>query len=134
MGDLVGGEEKYWTLEFDVGEYLDVPDLTDIIVPRVSGGKFKWVADARWCLREGIYNGRAHWTTNFVDVANISSDQFLHIIHDYVPQFNSSVPGAWPQYQFFHVKDILGNTIIDDVTCSSVYRVIQYVRDDLQVP
>ena len=54
--------------------------------------------------------------------------------HEYIPAFNSTIPGAWPQYQFFRVKDVLGNRIIDDVTCSHVYRIIQYVRDELHVP
>jgi hypothetical protein len=131
--ELVGGDEKYWTLEFDI---LD-PNITrhfGSILPLITDGSFKWVADARWCLREGLYNGRAHWTKSYVDVASISSDQFLHILHDYIPAFNSSVPGAWPQYQFFRVQDILGNRIIDDLTCSHVYRIIQYVRDGLHVP
>merc|ERR1712048_323288 len=97
----VSGGAKYWTLEFDMGETLGVMDIVDIVVPKIIGGKFAWVADARWCLREGLYNGRAHWSKSFVDVANISSSQFEHVMLDFVPQFNSSVPGAWPQYQFF---------------------------------
>merc|ERR1719420_479669 len=51
----------FWTLEYD-----SVNAVTDAIVPLIrDDGELEWHADARWCLRNGIYNGLAHWTTNF---------------------------------------------------------------------
>jgi len=125
-----GMVSKFWTLEYDFGT---TNGMFDAIIPRFDKG-MAFNSPARWCLREGIYHGRDHWKKNFVDVASISPDTFTHIIRDYIPQFNSSDPSAWPQYQIFQVKDVFGKVIIDDNTCTDSFRVIQYIRDDLKLP
>lgn len=123
-------DTKYWTLEFDSVN----KDLTQAIVPTVSGDELTWANDARWCLREGIFNGREHWTTHFTDVATISPKQFLQTIYDFIPRFNSTVPGAFPQYQFWRVQNVNGTVLIDDTTCGHSYRVLDYLRREQQVP
>jgi len=122
---------QYWTLEFD----STASDLSKAVIPEVTAnGELIWDNDARWCLREGIYNGRNHWTTHFDSVATISPEQTLRIFYEHIPQFNSTVPGAFPQYQFWRVEHVTeGDLLLDDTTCSHVFRVLEYLRDVHQV-
>jgi len=57
-----GSNTRWWTLEFDnAGD-----DLLASFVPTVTNGdELIWDTDARWCLRNGVYNGIDHWKTSF---------------------------------------------------------------------
>jgi len=127
-------DEAYWTMEFDAV----ADDLSHTVLPLISadGKELSWRnTDARWCLRTGIFNGRDHWTTNFVDVANVSAVQLLQLLDEFIPTVNSTVPGAWPQYQFWRVQSYFtGDIPVDDTTCGHVFRVLGYIRDVLLVP
>lgn len=132
--DLPQGDPKHWTLEFDFIAFSAL-NILDTFIPKLKDGKLSWDhIDARWCLREGILHGREHWTKSYEDVATLSGPQFNQIFTDYIPRFNSSEAGAWPQYQFLRIQDESGSNLIEDTTCSDVWRVLQYARDTLKVP
>merc|ERR1711957_276369 len=102
-----------------MGEFASVaPYLFNVLAPSVNPNssdaqsQFAWDHnDVRYCLTEGISNGRGHWTHTWALAATLTTDQVEALFAEFVTPLNSTELGQQnrPQYQPWHVRQFSGH-------------------------
>jgi len=95
-----------------------------------------WNNDARFCLTEGLLNGREHWTTHFDTVALITGAQARDALEQAVYRFNGTDAGTKPLYVLWDIKPSkAASPTIRDVTCADgADWFLHHIQSELKVP
>lgn len=128
---------RYWTIEFD----FTGDSVIDGTMPHIDGSTLTWHTDVRYCLTEGIYWGRDHWTETFETVFKITAQQAQNTLQ-YMSRVNATGRSGppTPQYQLWRVEHTTwthpfgGKALVEDQTCATgIVWLLNYIRNELHV-